>query len=114
LPSFSQLLSGQSWVGFSWLGSAAFPAFRSATHVVTMLTFGYHSSYRSALPLYGSGLIESLVHLWRFLHAATSTDGSLHYCGPFKDFPAHHMNTSSPVTVENLFGHSPAGKKRVP
>jgi hypothetical protein len=45
---------------------------------------------------------------------ATSSNGSVYYSGPYKDFPAHHIQMSSPVIVSNLFGHSPAGKSRSP
>jgi hypothetical protein len=45
---------------------------------------------------------------------ATSTDAKVHFCGPFKNFDAHHFQSSTPVPVETLFGHSPAGKSRAP
>ena len=45
---------------------------------------------------------------------ATSTDAKLYFCGPFKNFDPHHFQSSTPVPVETLFGHSAAGKSRVP
>jgi hypothetical protein len=50
-----------------------------------------------------------LVKAYNFM-VATSSDGNVYFSGPYKDFPAHHIQSSSPVIVSSLFGHSPAGK----
>jgi len=40
----------------------------------------------------------------------TSTDKALHYAGPYKNFPAHHVRQGNPVACEDFFGHTPVGK----
>ena len=55
----------------------------------------------------------NLIKNYNFM-VATSNNGDIFYCGPFKNFPAHHIQSSSPVVVESLFAHSPAGKSITP
>jgi hypothetical protein len=38
---------------------------------------------------------------------ATSNNGMVYFNGPHKNFPEHHFASSTPVTVESLFGHAP-------
>ena len=44
----------------------------------------------------------------------TSSDGSLHYTGPYKNFPAHHVHPGQRVAPQDFFGHTPASKTKVP
>ena len=45
---------------------------------------------------------------------ATSTDGSLHCSGPYKDSPVHHVHPGQQVVPEDFFGHTPASKSKAP
>jgi len=39
-----------------------------------------------------------------------SSDGKVYFAGPFKDFPAHHFQSSQPIPVVSLFvGHPKRG-----
>lgn len=42
---------------------------------------------------------------------ASSADGRVYFNGPYKDFPSHHFFSSSQVTIESLFGHTPVSTK---
>ena len=38
---------------------------------------------------------------------ATSSNGQVYFNGPYKNFPGHHFDPASAVTVASLFGHGP-------
>lgn len=42
---------------------------------------------------------------------ASSADGRVYFNGPYKNFPGHHLSSTSQVTVESLFGHTPKSTK---
>jgi hypothetical protein len=44
----------------------------------------------------------------------TSTDGSLHYAGPYKDFQAHHVHPGQHISPADFFGNTPASKSETP
>jgi hypothetical protein len=45
--------------------------------------------------------------------STTTTEAvALHFEGPYKNFPAHHIAKGEPVRPEDVFGHTPASKKK--
>jgi hypothetical protein len=42
----------------------------------------------------------------------TSSDGSLHFAGPYKDFPAHHVHPGQQVAPADYFGNTPVSKSK--
>ena len=55
----------------------------------------------------------TLIKPYAFM-VGTSSDGSLHYTGPYKNFPAHHVHPGQRVAPQDFFGHTPASKTKVP
>jgi|SRR3989339_65215 len=43
---------------------------------------------------------------------ASSEDGRVYFNGPYKNFPEHHFSSTSPVSLENLFGHFPQSTQK--
>ena len=41
---------------------------------------------------------------------ATSSNGQVCFNGPYKNFPGHHFDPGSAVTIASLFGHGPFKK----
>ena len=56
---------------------------------------------------------EDLTKGYNFIFG-TSSNGQVVFNGPHYNFPQHHIASSSPVIVENVFGNIPFGKKGAP
>lgn len=45
---------------------------------------------------------------------ATSSDNSVYFAGPYFQFPGHHIESTAPMKVEEMFGHGPLAKRTKP
>jgi hypothetical protein len=78
------------------------------------------SSYPAPIPI-GSNTVaggELAVmrkdkELWKTYNYifASSGDGRVYFNGPYKNFPEHHLSSTSQVSLESLFGHTPNSTK---